>query len=88
VKGVARSGSVLVVAGWRPVTVFRLGHEPMPVQHRDVVVLASFGMPPEQVVMMRANLTLPVVVANVVKIRLGKRHAEETQGQKYDPESS
>jgi hypothetical protein len=57
------------------------------VQHRDVVVLAGLGMPPEQVVMMRANLTLPVVVANVVKIRLGKRHAEEPQSQEDDPES-
>jgi hypothetical protein len=40
------------------------------------------------VVMVGANLTGAVVVANIVKIRLGKRHAEETQSQEYDPESS
>jgi hypothetical protein len=46
------------------------------VQDRDVVVLAGLGMPPEQVVMVRANLTDAMVVANIVKIRPGKRHAE------------
>lgn len=38
--------------------------------------------------MVRANLAGAVMVANIVKIRLGERHAEETQGHEDDPESS
>ena len=88
VKGGAGGRGVLVVAARWAITCLRLRHEPVPVEHRDVFVLAGLGMPPEQVVMVGANLTGAVMVANIVKIRLGKRHAEETQGQKYDPESS
>jgi hypothetical protein len=36
----------------------------------------------------RANLAGAVVVANIVKIRLRKRHAKKPQGQEQDPESS
>ena len=44
-------GSRLILSrGRRVVAVSDLGHQPVPVQHGDVVVAPGRGMPPEQVI--------------------------------------
>jgi hypothetical protein len=61
--------------------------EPVPVQEGHVIVLTGRRMPPEQMIVMRADLASGVMVANVVIVDLGKRDADQAEGQK-DPEQS
>jgi hypothetical protein len=51
------------------------------VEHRDVIILAGSRMPPEQVVVVEANLSGLVMVANIVIIGLRQGDAEQTQDQ-------
>lgn len=85
------------VAGTMP-AIIRIGivrirstqdrQEPMPVEHRNVFVPARRGMPPEQVVMVDADLARRIVMPNVVEVGLRQRDMDQARDQQSDPEKS
>ncbi len=76
---------MLLVAGTL-VTIAKLHdrHEPVPVQHRHVVVDVGRGVPAQQVIVIDADFTGLVVMADVVVIGLGQRHMNEAENQETD----
>jgi hypothetical protein len=56
------------------------------VEHGDVVILAGRGMPAEQMIVVRANLSGPVVVPDVVIIDLGERNAQQARHEDRNPQ--
>ena len=70
--------------------VARLEHrqEPMPVQQSEVGTRIGRGVPPQKVVVMNANLSRSVVMANVVIIRLRQRHVNHAQNHDPDEQDS
>ena len=65
--------------------VLRVRQEPVPVQEGHVLVLTGRGVPPEQVIVVGADLAGGMMVADVVVVDLGERNANEAQDQE-DPE--
>ncbi len=57
--------------------------EPVPVQQSQVGTRISRGVPPQKVVVVNADLSRSVVMANVVKIRLRQRHVNHAHN--HDP---
>jgi hypothetical protein len=88
VQGKAGGGpSGLIGVRWVAPGVLRVGQEPVPVEDRHVRVLAGRRVPPEEVIVMGAELARGVMVADVVVIDLGKGNAEQAEGQD-DPEQT
>jgi hypothetical protein len=58
----------------------------MPVQNRHILRAAGLGMPAEQVIVMLANFARPVMVADVVVIRLRQGHVHKAEDQQRDPQ--
>jgi hypothetical protein len=68
------------------VRIGRLEHreEPVPVQESHIRTFVRRRMPPQQVVVMRADFAGAVVVANVVIIRLRQRDVDHAQNNDPD----
>lgn len=62
--------------------------EPVPMQDRDVLGRTGAGMPAQQMVVIRADLTGAVVVADIMKIGDGQRSMAKPEDQWDDPEKS
>jgi hypothetical protein len=58
------------------------------VKDRHVLGLAGVGVPSEEVVVMLADLTGRVVVADVVEIGLGPGRMDEAEDQQADPQDA
>ena len=82
-------------AGTRPMVVvigllvrnrrsFKQRQEPVPVQQRHVGIGFGRRVPPQQVIVVIANLARTVVMANVVIVGLRQRHVNHTQH--HDPD--
>jgi len=59
--------------------------EPVPVEHRHVSGQARVWMPAEQVIVVLADLTRLVMVADVVEVELRQRSMHEAEDQENDP---
>jgi hypothetical protein len=75
----------MVVVGRALMSVAGLEHrqEPVPVQESQVGTRISRGVPPQEMVVMNADLSRAVVMANVVKISLRQGHVNHAQH--HDP---
>jgi hypothetical protein len=65
-----------IVVADRNLRAVGTGQEPVPVQDCQIEVLPGGRMPPQQVVVVRADLTDPIMMANVVVIGLWERDAQ------------
>jgi hypothetical protein len=62
------------------------GRNPMPMQDRDVGRSTRAGVPVQKVIVQRAGLARPVVMADVVIIRARQRNSRHGEDQDRDPQ--
>jgi len=61
---------------------------PVPVQDRRIGIVARGRMPPEQMVVVDADLARRVVMANVVEVGLRQGNVDQARDQQADPDAS
>ncbi len=85
VQGGAGAGTVMLVVGTL-VMIAELHErdEPVPVQHGHVVVEIGRGVPAQEVIVIDADFTGGVMVADVVIVGLGQRHVNQAENQNAD----
>jgi hypothetical protein len=88
VEGRTGAGPMLIVgrSRIRLVRPVEGGQHPVPVQERDIGIQTGRGVPPEQMVVIDADLALGIVVTDVVEIRLGQWDVDQARDQQADPE--
>ena len=62
-----------------------VGQEPVPVEHSHITGDAGTGMPSQEMVMMIADFANPILMANIVIIRLRQRSVNQAEDQSDDP---
>jgi hypothetical protein len=64
------------------------GEEPVPVQQRDVIVGTGLRMPAQEMIVVEADLSGRVVVADIVIVSLWQRDPDRAEDQDSDPQGS
>jgi hypothetical protein len=76
------TGTLVLIAGALVmIAEFHNRHEPVPVQHGHVVVTVGPRVPAQQVIVIDADFTGGIMMADVVIVGLGQRHVHQAENE-------